>query len=303
MERNRNSVLIVDDEVINIAALTHILSPVYTVYVSKDGLSAVDTALEVKPDVVLLDVIMPGITGFEVISRLKDMEETKDIPVIFVTGLTQKADEEQGLILGAADYIHKPFNSAIVKLRVQNQMQIVNQMRVIQHLSMTDSLTDTSNRRHFNIRLDQEWHRALREGSTLGLVFLDLDDFKKINDTRGHLFGDLVLQNIAKNIKLCLKRPMDLIARWGGEEFAVLLPGTGLEGAVFVAEQIRASIENNEHFSPELLELSITVSLGVGSICPDEDSTLHDFINSVDKSLYLAKELGKNRVCTTDEVR
>ena len=297
MDEQGNSVLIVDDEAINIAALAHILNPFYTVFVSKDGHSAVNTALQLKPDVILLDVLMPGISGFDIIVELKNLEETMDIPVIFVTGLTNHDDEERGLNLGAADYIHKPYNPAVVKLRVQNQIQIVNQMKMIQHLSMTDPLTGTANRRHFNDRLDQEWYRAVREGNNIGLMLLDVDDFKCINDTYGHLFGDAVLQNIAHNIQLCLKRPMDLASRWGGEEFAVLLPNTSLEGAAVVAEQIRAAVALREYPAKELKGVPVTVSIGINSNFPDSNASLYDFINSVDKALYLAKQLGKNRVC------
>ena len=241
---------------------------------------------------------MPDITGFEVIAKLKGKNETKNIPVIFVTGLTQKSNEEQGLLLGAADYIHKPFNAAIVKLRVQNQIQIVNQLQIIHHLSMTDALTDTANRRHFNIRLNQEWQRARRDNTNISLLLLDIDDFKQTNDEYGHVFGDAVLQSVAHNIKTCLKRSTDLAARWGGEEFAVLLPNTPLEGANIVAENIRTAIEDHEYPSSELKGLSTTISIGTNSIIPSQDISLTDFISDTDKALYRAKKLGKNRVCT-----
>lgn len=295
-----NSILVVDDEILNITALTHILNPIYTVYVAKDGKTAIELAIERKPDVILSDVLMPGMSGFEVIEELKNNEVTESIPVIFITGLTQWIEEERGLELGAADYIHKPFNPTIVKLRVQNQIQIVNQMRIIQHLSITDALTGTSNRRHFNTRISQEWQRSMRDGTPISLLLLDIDDFKKINDTYGHLVGDSVLQNIADSIKRCLKRPMDLIARWGGEEFAVLLPNTILDGAVALAEKIRVAIETKKYSSEELLNISITISIGVSSITtasPLLDVTVYNFISEADKALYRAKELGKNRVC------
>ena len=299
MNSHQNSILIVDDEAINLATLTHILSPSYTVYVSKDGRNTVSKAIELRPDVILLDVIMPNISGFDIISDLKKNEETQNIPVIFATGLTNHYDEERGLVLGAADYIHKPFKSALVKLRVQNQMQIVNQIRMIQHLSMTDPLTNIANRRHFNARLDQEWHRAMRDSSNLSLMLLDVDDFKSINDSYGHLYGDAVLQSIADIIKQCLKRPMDLLARWGGEEFAVLLPTTPLDGIATVAEDIRVAVEQHKFHHPKLYDINVTVSIGINSIIPTQEMLLYDFMNETDKALYQAKTLGKNMICAS----
>ena len=300
MNERANSILIVDDEVLNITALTCILKPFYTIYVSKDGASAINTACDLKPDVILLDVIMPDLSGFDVIQSLKENEETKDIPVIFVTGQTDKTDEEMGLSLGAADYITKPFEAPIVKLRVKNQIQIVNQMRLIQHLSMTDVLTETSNRRQFNIRLNQEWHRAQREYSNISLLLADIDDFKKINDIHGHLYGDEVLRNVADNIKHSIKRPTDLVARWGGEEFAILLPSTTHEGALHVAEDIRLAVERRDYPSKDLEETYVTISVGVSSALPEKNSLLLDFVDVADKALYRAKSLGKNVVCALE---
>ena len=297
MDKQRNSVLVVDDESINLSALTHILSSMYTVYVAKDGRSAINSAKELLPDLILLDILMPDINGFDVIQILKAADETADIPVIFATGLTSTADEEYGLTLGAVDYVHKPYNPAIVKLRVNNQMQIVNQMRMIQYLSMTDALTSTANRWHFNTRMSQEWQRSMRELTPLSILLIDIDDFKKINDTHGHLFGDVVLQNLANNIKICLKRPMDLAARWGGEEFVVLLPNTDLKGAAFVAERIRTSAEKRSHFFDGSGSVIVTVSIGINCTIPHTDFPVYDFISDTDKALYRAKKQGKNRVC------
>lgn len=293
MDNKKNSVLIVDDEALNITALNHILSSEYTLYVTKDGASALDSVKKLKPDVILLDIVMPGMSGFDVIAAIKEDEETRDIPVIFVTGLTESAEEEKGLKLGAADYIFKPFSPAIVKLRVRNQIRIVNQMRMIRQLSITDTLTGLSNRRHFNSRLEQEWNRSIREEIPISFLMIDIDNFKKINDTYGHLAGDTVLKNTADHIKDRLKRSMDLIARWGGEEFTALLPNTDLKGALSVAEEIRIAIA-------ECSDIPSTICVGVNCVKPNTFSDISDFIMGADKALYQAKAAGKNKVCAPD---
>ena len=293
MSNEKNSVLIVDDEALNITALNHILSSEYILYVNKDGTSALDSVKKLKPDVILLDIVMPGISGFDLIAKIKEDVETRDIPVIFVTGLTESDDEEKGLELGAADYIFKPFRPAIVKLRVRNQIHIVNQMRLIKHLSITDTLTGLSNRRHFNNHLEQEWNRSIREEIPISLLMMDIDNFKQINDTYGHLKGDAILKKVAEHIRACLKRSIDLIARWGGEEFAVLLPNTDLDGTLLIAEKIRSAIE-------ECTDIPTTISIGVNCMKPSVASDISGFMLGADKSLYQAKTTNKNKVCISD---
>jgi len=290
----KNTVLIVDDDALNITALTHILKDDYTLYVEKNGSDAVQTTKELLPDLILLDVVMPGMDGFEVLEYLKSVPETRDIPVVFVTGLSNAKDEEKGLVLGAADYIHKPFTPAIVKLRVKNQLQIVNQMRMINHLSMTDTLTGLFNRRHFNVRLNYEWNRAIREKTLLSLLMIDVDNFKNYNDTYGHLQGDAVLRGIAGIMKEKLLRATDMLARWGGEELSVLLPVTDLAGAKIVAEKLRKGVEE-QGFLFESNPTHVTISIGINCVAPWEYSSMKHFVGEADKALYKAKRAGKNR--------
>ena len=240
----KNSVLIVDDEVANIIALTHILSPEYTVYAAKNGRDAIETAKKYLPDVILLDILMPEMDGYEVISLLKNIEQTRTIPVIFVTGLVNAEDEETGLLLGAVDYIAKPFRSAIVRLRIKNQIQILNQIETIRLASVTDQLTSLPNRRAYDGRLSLEWEHARRSQTPLSLILADIDNFKKYNDTYGHMQGDLALQTVAQVILCSLNRSIDFAARWGGEEFVILLPNTDSQGALHVAERIRKNTES-----------------------------------------------------------
>ena len=293
---NKNSILIVDDDRLITLALTQILSPEYIVYTANDGHDALKVAKEMKPDLILLDVLMSGMSGFDTIVVLKSMIETRNIPVIFITGLDNHKDEEKGLLLGAADYINKPFTPAIVRLRVNNQIKIINQLRIIQHLSVTDTLTNTANRRQFNAWLDAEWKRAARLQVPLSILMVDIDHFKAFNDNHGHLQGDIALKAVAESIKKKLKRPRDLVARWGGEEFAVVLPDTNTQGAFMVAEDIRTSIAEEAVLHKEGESVHVTVSIGTNSIIPGPEHSIDRFLHDVDEALYKAKQAGRN--CT-----
>jgi diguanylate cyclase (GGDEF)-like protein len=296
-ESKKNSVLIVDDENANIMALTHILSPVYTVYAAKNGQKAIEAAERYLPDVILLDIIMPEMDGYAVIAALKNSEKMREIPVVFITGLNNADNEEKGLALGAADYISKPFSPAIVKLRVKNQIKMLNQLRIIEQISMLDQLTSIPNRRGFDSRMDMEWIRAIRENTLISMLIMDVDKFKVYNDTYGHQQGDVVLQAVAITIAQSLNRPGDFSARWGGEEFVVLLPNTDLNGALHIAEKIRLNVSNLSIPCADGTDTKVTVSIGVKTQAPHQNSSRDSFITEADKALYKAKESGRNRVC------
>ena len=299
-ETKKNSVLIVDDESANIMALTHILSPDFTIFAAKNGRNAIAAAEKHSPDVILLDIIMPGMDGHAVIKELKASERTCEIPVVFVTGLSGSDSEEAGLTLGAADYISKPFNAATVKLRVCNQMKILNQMRLIEQISMVDQLTSIPNRRGFDNRMGMEWVRAAREKSFISVLLLDVDKFKVFNDTYGHQQGDAVLCAVASVLSGSISRPADYAARWGGEEFIVLLPDTGLSDALAIAERIRRNVSEMSVPCADGSETKVTVSIGVKTQSPSRDSMHDHFISDADKALYRAKETGRNRVCHSE---
>jgi len=296
MEPKKNNLLIVDDENANLKVLTHILGSEYTIYTATNGVNAIQKAKELRPDLILLDILMPEMDGYETLSTIKRTEEIHNIPIIFITGLDSVEDEEKGLSLEAADYITKPFSAPIVKLRVRNQIQIVNQLRTIERLSMIDQLTNIPNRRSFDIRLNVEWKQSIREKMPISLLMMDLDEFKSLNDTYGHQQGDLVLKKVADVLNTALRRPADFTARWGGEEFIVLLPNTRLEGALEVAEKIRGDVEKTPIVFPDGKEINITISIGVASDAPDKTSSMDALISNSDKALYLAKEAGRNRV-------
>jgi len=297
MEEKKNTLLIVDDENANFKVLTHILGSEYTIYTATNGPSAIEKAREFLPDLILLDILMPDMDGYATMAKIKSCEDIRRIPVIFITGLDSDEDEEKGLSLDAADYITKPFSAKIVKLRVRNQIQIVNQMRIIECLSLIDQLTNLPNRRSFDDRMKMEWRLAIREKTPVSMLIIDLDNFKYLNDTYGHQQGDIVLQKAAALLPLSFRRPGDFAARWGGEEFVVLLPNTPLEGAKELAEKIRADIEKLTVKAANGSEIKVTGSVGVNSLIPGIESSMDAFFANADKALYMAKDAGRNRVC------
>ena len=289
------TILIADDEKTNLDILGSILSPIYHLIISRSGARALELAKERQPDLILLDVLMPDMTGFDVIEKLKASEITARIPVIFITGLSNDEDEERGFFLGAVDYITKPFNKAIVKARVNTHVRIVDQMRTIEQIGLVDMLTKISNRRGFEERLKVEWNRALREKTSISILVMDIDKFKNYNDTYGHQQGDVALKTFADTASKSLMRGVDFAARWGGEEFVILLPGTNIEGAAEIAERVRKNVEAAVILTDEGIETKITVSIGVNSIVPTPNDFIKDFIEKADRAMYRAKQAGRNK--------
>jgi diguanylate cyclase (GGDEF)-like protein len=289
------TILIADDEKTNLDILGSILSPVYNLIISRSGARALELAKENQPDLILLDVLMPDMTGFEVIEKIKESEITERIPVIFITGLSNDEDEERGFFLGAVDYITKPFNKAIVKARVNTHIRIIDQMHTIEKIGLVDMLTKIPNRRGFEERLKVEWNRALREKTPISILVMDIDKFKNYNDTYGHQQGDAALKAFADTASKSLMRGVDFAARWGGEEFVILLPGTNAGGAAEIAERVRKNVEAAIIPTDEGTETKITVSIGVSSIVPDSNTSIRGFIEKADQALYKAKESGRNR--------
>jgi len=297
----KNSLLIVDDDASNLMELSRILQDEYKIHAVKDGRYALEKIDEYLPDLILLDIIMPDLNGFEIIEKLKESEKTRTIPVMFITSATESTDEIKGLASGAVDYIHKPFNETIVKLRVRHHIEILNQMRKIEQLSMSDQLTNLPNRRCFESRINEEWSKAAREKTPLSVLMIDIDRFKNYNDSYGHQQGDIALRAIADTFNQTLKRPGDFAARWGGEEFIVLLSNTDLQGAFDVAKQIRMYIEGMEIPGSNDLMKKVTVSIGVNTRVLDNNDTIEQFISKADMALYDAKNKGRNKVCLFSE--
>ena len=302
MDTNKkNTLLIVDDDKSNLMMLSHILQTEYNIRVASDGKAAISIAEAYLPDLILLDIVMPDMDGYQIFTALHNLEKTANIPVIFITGLNNNSDEKKGLKLGAVDYISKPFDDMIVKLRVHHQIQIINQMRTIERLSMIDQLTEISNRRNFDHRIHLEWGRAIRENVFISLLMIDIDHFKKYNDTYGHQQGDKALCMVAQILTQTLKRTSDFAARWGGEEFAVLMPNSDSFGGLEIGEQIRVNVEAANLLCDNGDVTKVTVSIGVNTHKPSLSCSIDDFILKADRALYNAKNTGRNKVCFYDE--
>lgn len=297
-------ILIVDDDPLNIKVLNAMLKAEYEIVVALSGDEALQrVATNPRLDVILLDIRMPEMDGFQVCERLKANPETKDTPVIFVTSLDNEEEEQKGLELGAADYIIKPFRSAVVRARVRNHVKLKRSQDLLKRLSNLDGLTGIPNRRRFDEVLSHEWRRGIRKRSPLSLIMLDIDHFKPFNDHYGHAAGDECLRKVARMLELSLGRSVDFVGRYGGEEFACILPDTDLNGAVRVAENLRGTIRNLAipHAFSDVTE-HVTVSLGAAATIPNAEITLDRLIETADTMLYKAKKDGRNCVKSKEMV-
>lgn len=291
------SVLVVDDERLNRAAVAELLQPHYRVLLAKNGSSALAMARDESQHLglVLLDVSMPGISGYEVLTQLRADEATAHIPVIFITGQSDEAAEEYGLRLGASDYVSKPIRPAVLQARVKNQIDLFLRKRELEQLALVDGLTGLANRRHFDAAIDSVYRRCLRTGETLGLALVDIDHFKQFNDTYGHLQGDDALRAVAQTLQQHAKRTGELAARYGGEEFAFI--GIG-ESVVLPAqiEKFRQSVQDMAIPHQASPSGCLTISAGVVLWSPSSTAQLSEVIALADTLLYDAKARGRNQL-------
>lgn len=289
-------ILIVDDTVKNLEVLGSILKAEnYKIAIANNGNQAILAANEIKPDLILLDVMMPELDGFETCKKLKSLPEIKDVPVIFLTAKVETEDIIEGFKAGAVDYITKPFNSYELKARVKTHIELKasrdlleQKNAILKKLSITDGLTGLFNHRYITDGLSRLIEENNRYKQPLSISMLDIDNFKKINDEYGHLFGDEVLVRIANSIESCLRKT-DMVGRYGGEEFLVLFAHTNLEGAVESVERI---IRNIENLKCENKNLIVTISAGVSE---KKNEDMLALIKKADDLLYAAKQKGKNR--------
>ncbi len=322
------NVLIVDDSSYNLYALEEILSSNgINILKASSGNEALNLMLEKDIAIVLLDVQMPDMNGFEVAEIMRSYEKTRNIPIIFITGINKEEDYIfRGYECGAVDYIYKPIKNEILKSKVKVFINLHNQRQVITNqnfmlkdqidelnktkkkleeanerlweMANLDGLTMIPNRRSFDIKLSEEFKRMKRDRKPLSLMMIDIDYFKKYNDHYGHIKGDDVLKDVANMLDKAVKRPGDFVARYGGEEFVVLLPDTILEGAKFLSIRIMQELQamKIEHNKSEMSKY-LTVSIGISVLGSDDRKTTpQQLVNKADIALYIAKNKGRNRI-------
>jgi len=217
------SVLVIDDEIINLKVISEALRNEVNVIVANNGIQGIRKAQELQPDLIILDVMMPDMDGFEVIKQLHANKNTSSIPVLFITALNDMSNEEKGLLLGASDYLQKPIQAPIVKARVRLHLQLTHQRRMLERLAHVDALTSIANRRRYQEVLETQWKKLSSKQTSLTVIVLDVDNFKHYNDTYGHAAGDTVLQQVAIVLTHYFQQENDFVARYGGEEFVVLI--------------------------------------------------------------------------------
>jgi diguanylate cyclase (GGDEF)-like protein len=293
------TILVVDDMAANIAILSDLLKENYKIKVANSGQRALELAhAKAKPDLILLDIEMPLMSGYDVCKELKASSSTKDIPIIFISAKTSANDEEYGLKLGAIDYIKKPFHPAIVKIRVKNHIELQLKSAKLEELSMCDSLTNVSNRRFFEKALEEKYREIQREKGTLALIMVDIDFFKPYNDNYGHWQGDEALAKVARALRKTIKRPTDVVSRYGGEEFVVILKNCDKEGAKMMANSLVEAVRELQ-LEHKFSSAATHVTISAGVALKEKESTIskEELLKEADEQLYHAKESGRDRYC------
>ena len=296
MEFKKPTILVVDDMTTTLLLLHDLLKDTYEVKIAKSGTKALEI-LESPNDIdlILLDVEMPDINGYEVCKILKNNEQTKNIPVIFVTARNSEEDEEYGLNLGAIDYITKPFNKTITKLRLKNYLDMKIKNDMLEKLSMYDGLTNIRNRRFFDETFEKTFSEIKRDKKSLAVLMIDIDFFKPYNDNYGHGQGDETLRKVAKALEKTIKRASDFVARYGGEEFVILLKDINKDGVEAVANNLLNAVRElkiTHEFSK--IENYVTVSIGVSYYNSSSDITKLELLLKADETLYNVKNSGRN---------
>ena len=295
---NSKTILVVDDSIANLDILIDLLSE-YDVIDTVSGKEALNIVEEEKVDLILLDIMMPEMDGYEVCKKLKSKQSTKDIPVVFITAKTDEKSIERAYSVGGSDYVIKPFRPKELLARVNRELQLKSYQEELKFLASTDPMTKLYNRRYFSEIAKNILEIDRRNECELSLLMLDIDKFKNVNDTYGHAIGDEVIIFVADILKK-YQRKSDVICRYGGEEFVILLPLTSLNNALLVAEKIRKCIEESAVKIGKIESLKMTVSIGVSQVDVLNELNIEATLGRADEALYEAKNLGRNRVCKRD---
>lgn len=293
--RDRARLLIVDDQPTNIRVLGEALQDLYELFFATRGAEALDLVERTPIDLVLLDVSMPDLDGFEVCRRMKANERVQSIPVIFVTAREDEEEEAKGFEVGGVDYITKPIRQSIVRARVKTHLELKAARDLVAQMALMDPLTGIANRRRLDNCLDYEWPRAVRNTQWISLGIIDVDFFKKYNDHYGHTKGDECLKAVAQALVHAARRPSDLVARYGGEEFAVVLPDTDATGMRNLMRSLLGRVRelNLAHVASGVAPF-VTVSIGAVSLIPSIRQSAVDIIRQADELLYAVKADGRN---------
>ena len=296
MEFKKPTILVVDDMTTILLLLHDLLKDTYEVKIAKSGTKALEILNAPNDiDLILLDIEMPDINGYDVCKRIKNNETIKNIPIIFITGRTSQEDEEYGLNLGAIDYITKPFNKAIVKLRIKNYLDLKIKNDMLEKLSMYDGLTNIRNRRFFDETFEKTFSEIKRDKKSLAVLMIDIDFFKPYNDNYGHGQGDETLRKVAKALEKTIKRASDFVARYGGEEFVILLKDINKDGVEAVANNLLNAVRElkiTHEFSK--IENYVTISIGASFYNSNSDITKLELLLKADETLYSVKNSGRN---------
>lgn len=293
---NPNRVLVIDDSrSIHKLIAARLRSEGLDVFGEEDGEKGFERAVHDSPDLILLDIGLPAVDGFEVCRWLKEHPSTRNIPIIFLTGTSDTESKVRGLDLGAVDYVTKPFDQVELRARVRAALRTKRLQDILEQQSFLDGLTGLWNRSYLDRRIESELNVARRYGRPMSIVLLDIDHFKRLNDSYGHLFGDVVLQGIAESLRAYARRS-DIVARYGGEEFAVLLTDTGRNAAVHVSERLRDALDTRS-YDVRGESVSVTASFGVATTeTIDAELTPAILIGAADRALYASKDAGRNCV-------
>ncbi|PZV06974.1 MAG: diguanylate cyclase response regulator [Leptolyngbya sp.] len=301
---NSALILVADDDAFVRHMLTRYLRKEgYTVVEAANGDEAVSLYFRHAPDLILLDVLMPVMDGFQVCQRLHTLTAGHLPPILMVTGLEDEKSVDEAFEIGVVDYVTKPIHWAVLRQRVQRliaQHRLELELREANHqlrqLTLMDGLTQIANRRYFDECLRQEWGRSLREQTPLSLIICDIDYFKLYNDHYGHPAGDRCLQQVAQALTQSIHRPSDFVSRYGGEEFAVILPNTPLPGAIEVGNRLVRQTQTLAipHVHSPIADV-VTLSCGGASLTPLASYLPSDLVSTADQALYQAKNDGRNQ--------